>query len=422
MTLVSQTVTPYQMFSKAVIYIFVFLIGLAFASAHLDASPSQKQLTHLVWLLPLAFIIHPKVQISTDERRFVLFSALMFVSALISFWLAGDVTSFQSLKSYWGYLLPIGLVVTLANIKVTCQGLYGLLILAAVMAFIVVVKDHLYGGVRGAHHGLAIPYGVMSASTGLLCLIFSFDRSVPRWLRAGLAIAFLLGMTAVVWSLTRGAWLFLLLWGVAFVGLGFLKEISLRRKIAAVFVLAAIFVALALSPAYKAIDKRVAQAYQQIEYYMSGKSANTSTGQRFELWKVAINTFAENPVLGAGRSGFLREKQAMNAEKEVKIRSWLEHAHNDVLWILATRGILGLAAFVAFFAFLFNFYRRSLSNPDTRLAAYAGLTVRAGALVYGLTDIFMSLKLTVGYFMILNALLIRHIISQRNAAAPYADD
>ena len=411
---------PYELLSKAVLYSFVFLAGMAFAAIHLDAAPAQYQLSYLVWLLPLIILLKPRVQLARPEKLFLLSGVLMFLSTVLSFWMSGDLADPQSVRTHWLYLLPVGLVATFSRTGVSRQWLYSLLIIAAIMSFIVVIKDNLYGGARGSHHGSPIPFGTVSLSTALLCLIFAMDRSVSKWLRLMLLTSSLLGLFAVTWSGTRSAWLFLVMWVcIAFV-LGLKSEGSIKHKMMAIASALVLVTAVMLSPVSELMNKRVSGAYTEVGQYFSGERVTTSAGQRLELWKVAFNTFRENPLLGAGRSGFLEEKQGMNDSGEVEVVRYLQHAHNDVLWILATRGLLGLMVFAGLFILLIGFYKRNLRDPGTRLAAYAGLTVCAGALVYGLTDIFMSLKLTIGYFMIINALLIRFIISLKNADAPAA--
>lgn len=411
---------PYELLSKAVLYSFVFLAGMAFAAIHLDAAPAQYQLSYLVWLLPLIILLEPRVQLARPEKLFLLSGVLMFLSTVLSFWMSGDLADPQSIRTHWLYLLPVGLVATFFRTGVSRQWLYSLLIIAAIMSFIVVIKDNLYGGARGSHHGSPIPFGTVSLSTALLCLIFAMDRSVSKWLRLLLLASALIGLVAVIWSKTRAAWLFFVIWSVIAMIIWVKFEPSFKRQAAIVVSFFIIMIALLLSPFSGMVKQRFSGTYDQIEKYISGENVKTSSGQRIELWKVAINTFRENPLLGAGRSGFLEEKQGMNDSGEVEVVRSLQHAHNDVLWILATRGLLGLMVFAGLFIFLIGFYKRNLRDPGTRLAAYAGLTVCAGALVYGLTDIFMSLKLTIGYFMIINALLIRFIISLKNADAPAA--
>ncbi len=409
---------PYELLSKAVLYSFVFLAGMAFAAIHLDAAPAQYQLSYLVWLLPLIILLKPRVQLARPEKLFLLSCVLMFLSTVLSFGMSGDLADPQSIRTYWLYLLPVGLVMTFSQIQISRQWLYSLMIIAAIMSFIVVIKDNLYGGVRGSHHGSPIPFGSVSLLTALLCLIFAMDRSVSKWLRLVLLVSSVIGLVAVIWSGTRGAWLFLVFWACVAFALLLKHGSSVKQKMTVITMVLILVAGVMITPVPDLLKKRVSGAYTEVEQYFSGESVTTSSGQRFELWKVAFNTFTENPLFGAGRFGFLHEKQSMNSEGRVKVIKSLEHAHNDVLWILATRGLLGLTVFAGLFIFLIGFYKNNLRDSRTKLVAYAGLTVCTGTLVYGLTDIFMSLKLTIGYFMIVNALLIRHIICLKNTDVP----
>ena len=114
---------PYELKGKAVLYLFLFLIGMAFAAIHLDTSPAQSQLSCLVWLLPLTLLSGVKLELTREEKLFMLFGALMFLSAILSSWNSGDISDPVAIRTYWLYLLPIGLVVTLCKIQISRQWL-----------------------------------------------------------------------------------------------------------------------------------------------------------------------------------------------------------------------------------------------------------------------------------------------------------
>ena len=140
---------------------------------------------------------------------------------------------------------------------------------------------------------------------------------------------------------------------------------------------------------------------------MDGKAGKTSTGQRLDLWRVSGEVFIENPVIGGGLQGFIEKRNEMLANKTISVFENLKHSHNDLLWMASTRGIIGVLVLMFVYIGLLRFYWRKFSYDETRMYGAAGLTLVCGAMVYGLTDIFMSLKITIGYFFILNAILIR---------------
>ncbi len=84
-----------------------------------------------------------------------------------------------------------------------------------------------------------------------------------------------------------------------------------------------------------------------------------SDKERAGIWQAAVSTFAESPVFGVGADGFgpafKKHKPAdfsANSGDQVA-----EDAHNDILQVAATTGIVGLVAYAAvnYFAFAQTF-------------------------------------------------------------------
>lgn len=403
--------------SRALAWAGLILIFMAFGACHLDASPAESQLTHLVWLLLFAWVLPLSRTIQPEEIRFMAVMVILFSAALLSAWLAGDLKVEGYFRPSFIYLLPVGLLGVLSLFRMRKGWVVSGLLFAASMAFIVIIKDLAFGGVRGAHHGLAIPYGIFGLTTGLMCLLFAMDKSLRREVRMLLLAGAVCGFAACIWSQTRIAWLYAILWACAFpfFWLSF-SRISARRIVAMVVV-----TVLALGIVYvnrPMVLERTDEAISDVTHYLDGTDKNTSVGQRLELWKVAAHTFAESPLLGAGESGFVTKRDEMNASNEVFVRPNLEHAHNDYLWLASTRGLLSLFFYLVLQVGLIIFYWQHVRSPVTRYAAFSGLTLTAGALFYGFSDIFFSVKISIGYYLIAQMVLIRLLCSESKLAAP----
>ena len=404
--LLSEKLLPAQLVKYLLWALFVFSAG-AFAHSHHDARPSQWAMSVMVWLLPLVYLLKFPRQLNKGEWLLLISGAALFLSTLVSFAWSGDLWEPGVLRTYWLYLLPIGLVPLLAALPFNKRGLYVLLMLSMALSFAVVLKDLSTGVTRAAHHGLAIPYGSISLTTALICFIFSQDKSVSSVWRTALFLAGMLGLVGVVWSQTRGAWVYFLIWILVALVLWFRRESSRKRKLAVLGGGVVLILMIALFPAGDLVRNRAVQAVNEVADYMGNKSSRTSSGQRLELWKVASESFSQSPLLGAGISGFVSKRDEMQREKRIDMIKPLKHSHNDVLWMLATRGAVGGVVLLGFYFALYRYYYARLSAAENRLLAYAGLTALGGAVVYGITDIYISLKITLGYFLILNALLIR---------------
>jgi len=387
--------------------ILFIIAAIALAGSHLDAKPSQSIMTAMVWLLPVIYLFRIKYNFSSGEKLQLVLGCLLFFSALLSFFSYPEGVDLKPFRTFWLYLLPLGLVPVLANLKVTKEWLLTILIISGIFSFAVILKDLNSGGVRGWRHGLPIPYGVISLTTGLLSLIFFFDRSLNRYWRIALISTFLLAFSGTIWSQTRGGWLYFALWASFVASVWLWREASITKKLVAlVVVILVATVLLQLRPG-EIVQDRIKRAALEVEMYIDGKAAMSSTGQRFDLWRVAGQVFIESPITGSGLQGFISKRDEMLANHTIALFENLKHAHNDLRWMASTRGIVGVLVLMFVYIGLLRFYWRKFSYDETRIYGAAGLTVVCGAMVYGLTDIFMSLKITIGYFFILNAILIR---------------
>lgn len=392
--------------SRLMVYFFALVVGLCFITIHRDATPSQAQIMILVYLLPFLWLLPVKRSISRQEIVVTGLGIGLFLSSLVSYQLSGDGIDSEAFRAYWVYLFPLGLLALFSCITLNKAWLVTVIFLSAVACCMVVYLDMPMGFKRGVHHGLPIPYGQVSLITALVALIFFFDSKMSWFARALLLSATILSLIATFWSLTRGAWVFGVMWVLVGFGAWLLSKNSVLKKLLVSVFLIGMVTALAI-PNLAKIEGRVELAQSDIKgYFLDGKK-NTSIGQRFELWRVSIEEFLDNPLLGGGRTGFIEKKNLMYKNKDVYIFKKLEHSHNDVLWMLSTRGLIGLLLYSALHLYLLYFYLKSIRVE--KYWAYTGLTLTLGSLVFGLTDIFFSLKITLGYFFILQMMALRSI-------------
>lgn len=402
--------------SDIVSMVLFCIISLALMASHLDAKPAQSIMTAMVWLLPVIYCIRFPRNYGSGALLLMYSSIILFISAFLSYSLSDDIWGTEVFRSYWLYLLPIGVIPVIVTVSITRHWLVNILILCSILSFVVVLKDISSGDVRGNRHGLPIPYGTISLTTALLCLIFSFDDSIFKVKRLILFFSFILAAVGVVWSQTRGAWLYFLIWSVIASFLWFKNERSMKKRVVVLIVIVSSSSLFFLLPAGKLVGERVSGAVNEIEIYLEDNSRRTSSGQRLDLWLVSANSFFENPWVGSGFSGFLEKRDEMIQNQRVHMSEALHHSHNDILWAATTRGLLGVLALIFMYMSLGIYYLRILKDTSLRIYGIAGLTVVGGAVVYGITDIYMSLKITIGYFFIINSLLIGVIEKSRGGS------
>ncbi len=105
-----------------------------------------------------------------------------------------------------------------------------------------------------------------------------------------------------------------------------------------------------------------------------------SDAARLEVWKVALRTFAAHPLTGYGAGNFylaFRRYANWDLVDVVGNATYVQsHAHNDVLHVAATMGVVGLAAYALLG---YSALRAALEHEERRLllgllAAYAVLS------------------------------------------------
>lgn len=392
----------------------LFLIAVCFLFIHLNAQPAQTQLTYLPLILPLFLLLPVKKEIYPTEIKFIFLVLCIFISSLISYGWLGEVFT-QDFRSHWIYLLVFGVVAILSQSRVSKFHLIVLLILASSMVAYNVITEYLANATRGFHtHGKPIFFGNIALTSGLVSLVLSMKKDNHWFVRGLLFFSAMVGITGSVWSQSRGGWLFLVIFLSIFIFLNIIKAKN-RKRACFYSLLLIVFIFLASLPFKNFIDTRISSAYSNIYNYIVHKKGNSSVGLRFGFWEVSVEQFIDEPLIGSARSGFLEKKYSMIEEGLLDARSkHYEHAHSDIFWNLGTKGLLGLITLYGLYAFLLRFYYVNCKRNEIRIYALSGLTVVGSYIVYGFSESFFSMKLGIGYFIILNALLIRLICINRS--------
>ncbi len=106
---------------------------------------------------------------------------------------------------------------------------------------------------------------------------------------------------------------------------------------------------------------------------------------RYDIWRVAMNSFTAHPLGGIGQDNFAEAYVASRRTSEEP--SWV---HSLELRLLTHTGLVGFALFAAFIVFAIGAYRRAASGADRRmrLVLAAALVPAAVWLIHGSLDWF----------------------------------
>ena len=238
-------------------------------------------------------------------------------------------------------------------------------------------------------------------SLALTCLtITSMNFFWRRSIFATIFMLFstLMGITAVLFSGSRGAW-------VAMLVLMFISLICywhrFRRSIRMLAVLTLVVIPI-VGYQIPMVQQRMQQAIDQTEIYFKGTGGvanqDTAVGGRFEIWAAAWKMFEENPWFGVGLNQykatakrFVQEGQWESSINSIDIHP---HAHNEILDALATRGVFGFLALSLLFGDpLLIFHRRiGADHSHTSRLGCAGLLLVVAYVSCGITDVSLHFE------------------------------
>jgi O-antigen ligase len=145
-----------------------------------------------------------------------------------------------------------------------------------------------------------------------------------------------------------------------------------------------------------------------VRLYLAGNRAPTSLSVRLELWRGGLMLVREHPWVGLDTPAYKRRMRAWVAEGKLSPAVFTPpeppHLHNDLLQVLVTRGVLGLAAWIGILLAPLGFFWAQLRRAWADAAgppsapALAGLLLVLAYASFGLTEvIFWSMKANVFY-------------------------
>lgn len=238
--------------------------------------------------------------------------------------------------------------------------------------------DWASGRVKGASGNPTFLAGQMAVNIVLaLALVVSLLEPLRQrrgWIYPGLAAFYALTALASLWVLsdteTRGSFLGLLAgFGTIGVLLAFtahtprVRYISAAVLVGGVVIFAGLFIARD-TPPVEALSERNNLVSRVLDISLTEGSGST----RVIGYRIAWEAFIDRPLTGWGGENFEVPYQQFQREGEIPPgTNVLDRAHNKLLDLLATTGLLGFATYVATWSWLgFLALRRVRSGPEDR--------------------------------------------------------
>lgn len=366
-------------------------------------------------------------RLRVEEKRLI-FAVLFYTGIQLFAWLHGQ-TSLETGEQLGGALRMLMLVpIYLALRRVPGLDSYALpgLLVGGAGACLYAMWVLATGADDG--HGARVTgttsplwFGGMTLAFALMMLgLFTRPAARPP-LRLLILLALTLALAASAASGSRGAWLalpvVLLMYPLT---LG--RNHSFRWRWGLVALVGLMASLLLVAPGMP-LGSRLLDAARAVGSLFGGGETAGTVGLRIEMWRVAIEAWLQNPLLGSGLGGYERAIDAAVAEGRLGAHfDRYTHAHNSFLQALTEAGLPGLLAVGLLFGIPAMQFWRWLHRPHLPLAtvAWCGLAGLSVILIMGLTEAVFARNIGVGSYGLLLALTYA-MAYQRRAACLAAD-
>jgi O-antigen ligase len=358
------------------------------------------------------------IDLAKEEKWMLYGFALYALSGFISYINVQDVSEYiKDIERYFRFLLAIPIYLFLKSYRIdVIRYLYAGVLLSG--PFLLAVALYAYFEnpnmpSRGHYHHII--FGSLAMLNVGVMLAIMLTKKLSNLARIAISVSILCAFTAAILSQSRGVWLAAPAYLVIV-----LYMIWRHSKKGAVFTLLAIGViasVAALSPVGGIVEKRITEAVDEVTSFYKEDSYATSVGARLAMWKIAIDVWKENPMLGTGPGDFDDEVVALQNKGEYVGMEIHASTHNIYVQALVNTGLFGI--FVLLFSIFVQPVRMLYSSRyNDRTTSLSGLTVLLLFAVVGFSESWI-LRLPVISVYIIYILV---IVSSLSATGHVVDD
>lgn len=332
-------------------------------------------------------------RLALPDRKLTIALLLLICATALSALCSINPLKVGKVVDYYGYhMLPLYAVLLMVREKERLLSIA----LCVAASFAINGVAILYEGIVQQNYradGFAEPMttaGFLSMIVPALILLCMAGKVTQRY-RLFLGVLTVLGIVSLLLNGTRGAWIAV---AVSCTVVGFMAVQRKKRfflgMLVAVFVFGGIF---SFSPI---LSGRLATI---------GDMQFQSNSERLLLWKSAFHMFEDHPVMGVGLSRFREEYQGGYILPEAK-EPYLDHAHNNIMHMLAECGIIGVLALLVFWLTWFSYGVASWRKMRS-VAALVFLVVFLGSFLQGLTEYNLGRSFVMKVYWLLLALCLQ---------------
>lgn len=361
---------------------------------------------------------HNTIELNKKERLVITIFAALFLSTLLTFILGNfTISETKHLIHKMGFLgfIPVFLLVRRNGLPLKAFW-YGITIGAIITGMMALIEVLLLNKDSASGTHARTLFGDHALLLGMLSILsFSFFREKGRYFILLPIAGLLFGILASVLSGTRGSWLaipaFLLILTIYFDDFG-----SVKRRL--IFLLSCVLLGLlAYVIPQTNIKHRIDLAVNEINMYPAGQIKNKAVGLRLESWRASKELALEHPITGIGLRQYqikIRELLSRKNDYDKNIGR-LDQPHNQYLYALVERGVIGLLTIILIFIYPAYVFIKSLNsrNASHRPVAIAGLIIVVGYAIFGLTDTLFFRSMPINFYTMMMALLLGDLYAKQ---------
>lgn len=353
----------------------------------------------LLGIATLCFLIYAfrnKNELQLTDKNYYAAIAVFLFTMLLSALTSGAIGKGMKVwADLWIWRLMPFVIITL-SIKEACSAkkILACSLLGITLGSMCLIYQGLSGDSRASgffgHPMTFAGYFCIYLPVLLVCFLEQRIYGQWRWLAGG---SFVLGVVALLFNATRGAWL-----ALTIVLLFILAYYLIKGNKLAMLCLALFIAAGAGLSQYQPFVQRLA-TITDTKY-----QSNT---ERLLIWQSAYTMFKDHPVLGVGLGQYKDNYQKKYISPKAK-EPYLSHAHNNFLQMLAENGIVGFVGFltllVCFIGYSFKRFWQE-KNPYALMMSMATLAlVLQGCTEYnfGNSAVMKSFWLVQGCLLVLS--------------------
>ena len=258
----------------------------------------------------------------------------------------------------------------------------------------------------------AVSYGDLLLLMAVLGT-FSLGWRLTRYRKTEIAfkvLTLIVGLVGFMLTQTRGGWLavpFFIITGLVLIG----GKASPRKLIAPALI--ALLIAAAVFSSSSVMRQRFTDTFTQTIECLERPLTISSECGRIQLWRISWLMFKADPVFGNGATQDfgpkLDEYWRQGLVSDFMHSEGFGESHNDMLFSMASHGVLGLLALLlAHFVPVWLFAKRlASSSPEpARVAAAMGLVLCLGLFAFGWTELILRNMRTLSFYALMLAWLL----------------